>query len=124
MIAALRRLSLLLTGLMVTGCVTRSADVAPQAADPAVFAALSCAALDDEADRIRQRATRLAYAVDERSGNNIIALSLGVTVFWPLHRRSTPPVKTRPREISGNFDAPDLSATNILRGIGGKVERD
>lgn len=69
--------------LVLAGCATRSGDVAPQAADPALFAALSCDAMDDEADRIRQRAAQLAYAVDERSGNNIIALGLGVTVFWP-----------------------------------------
>jgi hypothetical protein len=83
MIAIARRWALALPGLILAGCATRSADVAPQATDPAQFAALSCEAMDDEADRIRQLATRLAYAVDERFGNNIISLSLGVTVFWP-----------------------------------------
>jgi hypothetical protein len=78
-----RPLGLLLPWLLLAGCATRSADVVPLATDPAAYAGLACDAMDDEADRIRQRAARLAYAVDERSGNNIIALSLGVTVFWP-----------------------------------------
>ncbi len=69
--------------LALVACATRSADVLPQAGDPGLYAAWSCDELYDEADRVRQRAAQVAYAVDERSGNNIIALSLGVTVFWP-----------------------------------------
>lgn len=92
---------------MLAGCATRSADVAPQAADPAVFAALSCEAMDDEADRIRQHAARLAYAVDERSGNNIIALGLGVTVFWPalLAMRPQGPDATALAQLKGQDEA-------------------
>ncbi len=75
-------LSLLLPGLLAA-CATRSADVVPLASEPGRYASWSCDALDDEADRVRQRAAQVAYAVDERSGNNIIALSLGLTVFWP-----------------------------------------
>ena len=74
--------SLLLLALL-GACATRSADVMPLASDPGRYAAWSCDALYDEADRVRQRAAQVAYAVDERSGNNIVALSLGVTVFWP-----------------------------------------
>jgi hypothetical protein len=68
---------------MLGACATRSADVAPLPSDPARYAAWTCDAIYDEADRVRQRAARVAYAVDERSGNNIVALSVGVTVFWP-----------------------------------------
>ena len=32
---------------------------------------------------MQQRAADVAYAVDERAGNNILALGVGVTVFWP-----------------------------------------
>jgi hypothetical protein len=68
---------------VMAGCATRSDQVRPQAADAATYAGRSCEQLDDEADRIRLRGARLAYSVDERAGNNIIALGLGVTVFWP-----------------------------------------
>lgn len=65
------------------GCATRSGDVAPQPADPATFAAWSCERIDEESDRVQLRAADVAYAVDARVGNNMIALGLGVTVFWP-----------------------------------------
>ena len=69
--------------LGLAGCATRSGNVAPVAADPAAFAFWSCARIDDELDTVQQRAADVAYAVDERSGNNILALSVGVTLFWP-----------------------------------------
>ena len=78
-----RRLACLLPLALLAACATRSDDVLPQATDPAAFAGWSCDALYDEADRVRQRAAQVAYAVDERSGNNIVMLGLGVTVFWP-----------------------------------------
>jgi hypothetical protein len=65
------------------GCATRADDVKPLATDPAAFASMPCAALYDETDHVRQRAARVAYAVDERAGTNIVALGMGVTVFWP-----------------------------------------
>jgi hypothetical protein len=78
-----RSLAHLLPLALLVGCATRSADVTPSATDPGQYASWSCDALYDEVDRVRQRAAAVAYAVDERSGNNIVALSLGVTVFWP-----------------------------------------
>lgn len=69
--------------LAVSGCATRSGDVKPVPANPADFALWSCSRIDDELDAVRQRATDVAYAVDEHAGNNILALSLGVTLFWP-----------------------------------------
>ena len=68
---------------VLVACATRSGDVEPIATDPSVFAAMDCNALYDEADRVRWRAARVAYSVDERAGTNIVALGMGVTVFWP-----------------------------------------
>ncbi len=73
----------LLTALLLGGCVTRSVDVRPLPANPADFAVWSCARIDEELGTVQQRATDVAYAVDERAGNNILALSIGVTLFWP-----------------------------------------
>lgn len=72
-----------LAASLLVGCATRSADVQPQPASPADFAGWSCTRIDDELDRVQQRAADVAYSVDERAGNNIMALGLGVTVFWP-----------------------------------------
>jgi len=74
---------LLLAALLLPGCATRSRDVQPAAADPAEFAAWSCVRIQDEIDSVQQRAADVAYAVDERAGNNIVALGVGVAIFWP-----------------------------------------
>ena len=66
-----------------TGCATRSSEVVPQRTDPAEFVSWSCERIDEECDRVQLRAADVAYAVDARSGNNMIALGFGVTVFWP-----------------------------------------
>lgn len=73
----------LLAALALAGCATRAVDVAPLPTDRAQFASWSCDALVDELDRVRERATRVAYAVDARAGTNLVALGMGATVFWP-----------------------------------------
>jgi len=78
------RIPLLLAALLaVAGCATRAVDVLPAPANPADFAAWDCDRIHDEQDAVQQRATDVAYAVDERAGNNILALGVGLTVFWP-----------------------------------------
>lgn len=68
---------------LVAGCAPLSRDVAPAASDRSEFDRWDCGRIQDEIDRVQQRAADVAWAVDERAGNNIVALSLGVTVFWP-----------------------------------------
>lgn len=77
-------LSLLLAALLnLSGCATRAVDVQPAAANPADFATWDCDRIQSEQDTVQQRAADVAYAVDERAGNNILALGVGVAVFWP-----------------------------------------
>ncbi len=68
---------------LLAGCASRSQHVPAEPADPADFAAWGCERIDEESDRVQQRAADVAYAVDERVGNNILALGMGLTVFWP-----------------------------------------
>ena len=67
----------------LAGCATRAVDVLPAPANPADFLAWDCNRIDDEQDRVQQRAADVAYAVDELAGNNILALGVGIAVFWP-----------------------------------------
>ncbi|MDP3084287.1 MAG: hypothetical protein Q8N44_11450 [Rubrivivax sp.] len=69
--------------VLVAGCATPSAEVKPLAANPAEFATWDCSRIDDELDRVQQRAADVAYTVDERAGNNIVALGVGLAIFWP-----------------------------------------
>jgi hypothetical protein len=68
---------------LLSGCATRAADVKPALADPAEFLPWDCGRIADELDDVQQRAADVAYSVDERVGNNILALGVGVAVFWP-----------------------------------------
>jgi hypothetical protein len=69
--------------LGAVGCATRADAVRAAVADPGPYRNLGCVALYDESERVRMRAARVAYSVDERFGTNIVALGMGVTVFWP-----------------------------------------
>lgn len=77
--------------LALTGCAWRSGDIVPEHAHPSSFAGWSCNRLHDESDRVQKRAAEVAYDVDERAGNNIIALGIGLAVFWPALVAMRPP---------------------------------
>lgn len=76
-------LKTVLLAAALAGCATRSADVAPRPADPEAYAGWGCERLRGEIDQVQARAADVAYAVDARVGNNMIALGVGVIVFWP-----------------------------------------
>jgi hypothetical protein len=99
--------AVLAVALVTAGCASRSVNVQPLRADPAVFAAWTCAALHDEIDSVQQRAADVAYAVDERAGNNVIMLSLGVAVFWPalIAMRPDGPDAAELARLKGRHDA-------------------
>ncbi len=97
---------------LLAGCATRAVDVAPAPADPAEFVAWDCARIDDELDAVQQRAADTAYAVDERVGNNIVALGMGVMVFWPalLAMRADGPEAADLARLKGRFEALQAAA--------------
>lgn len=109
-----RLLALMLAGglALVAGCATRSSEVRPKPGDPAAYAGWDCERLFDETDLVQQRAADVAYAVDARVGNNMIALGLGVTVFWPalLAMRPDGPEAVELAELKGRYEALRLAA--------------
>ena len=102
-----RLAALALAAMIAAGCATRSADVKPEPVSPQDFAGWRCDALADEIDRVQNRAADVAYAVDANVGNNVIALSLGVTVFWPalLAMRPDGPDAVELAQLKGRFEA-------------------
>ena len=65
---------------LLAGCASRPG---PKPDEPAAYAAWTCDQLADGIDAVQERAADVAYAVDARVGNNMIALGQGVAVFWP-----------------------------------------
>ncbi len=92
---------------LVSACASRSGEIAAKPADPAHYAAWPCERLVDETDAVQQQAADVAYAVDSRAGNNIIALGLGITVFWPalLAMRPDGPEAAELAALKGRFEA-------------------
>ncbi|MBL8348299.1 MAG: hypothetical protein JNN03_22920 [Rubrivivax sp.] len=99
--------------LVVVGCASRSGEVAPLPVSAAQFRGWSCERLDDEAERVQRRAAELAWSVDERSGNNIVALGVGVMVFWPalLALRPQGPEADDLAQLKGRFEALSEAST-------------
>lgn len=93
-------------GLAGSGCSTSSGDVRPIQPNPRDFSGWDCERLDAEALRVQRRAAEVAYAVDERAGTNIIALGVGLTVFWPaLLTMRQPGVEAEElARLKGRFD--------------------
>ena len=98
---------LLAASVALASCALRSDDVRPVAADATAFDGWSCEQLFAETDRVQRQATRMAYAFDERSGDNIIAMGLGLTVFWPalLTMRSPGPEAQALGALKGRHEA-------------------
>lgn len=96
-----------LSVVLLASCATRSTDVQPRPSDPAPYVAWDCERLFDEIDTVQQRAADVAYAVDARVGNNLIALGVGVTVFWPalLAMRPDGPEAAQLAGLKGRFEA-------------------
>ncbi|HLL09668.1 MAG TPA: hypothetical protein VK570_01315, partial [Rubrivivax sp.] len=98
----------------LAGCASRAASVAPLPTNPAEFITWDCARIDDERDAVQQRAADVAYAVDERVGNNILALGVGVTVFWPALFAMRPDGLEAAdlARLKGRFEALTVASTN------------
>lgn len=113
-VATLMPLSCALSlALALSGCATRSADVKAELADAASYASWNCERLAVEADTVQQRAADVAYAVDARVGNNMIALGVGVMVFWPalLAMRPDGMEAQELAQLKGRYEAMRVAST-------------
>lgn len=97
---------------LLAGCATRAVDVRPLAADPADFQAWSCTRLHDEMDRVQQRAVELSWIVDERAGQHVVALGIGLMVFWPalLAMRPDGDESAELARLKGRYEAVQTAA--------------
>lgn len=101
---------------LAAGCSTRAVNVQPVPANPSDFATWDCARIEDEQDAVQQRAAELAYAVDERVGNNVVALGVGLTVFWPaiLAMRPDGSEATELAALKGRYEALAVASRHKL----------
>ena len=102
----------LLAASLMAGCATRSADVRAVPADPADFVGWPCARIHDEMDAVQQRAIDLSWTVDERAGQHVVALGIGLVVFWPalLAMRPDGAESEALARLKGRFEALQAAA--------------
>jgi hypothetical protein len=96
----------------LAGCASRSEDVKPLPANPDDFLPWTCARIHDEMDIVQQRAIEVAWTVDERLGQHVVALGVGLTVFWPA-LLAMQPDGADARELAqlkGRFEALQVAA--------------
>ncbi|MFM7506368.1 MAG: hypothetical protein ACKO3M_07360 [Rubrivivax sp.] len=111
----------LAAALLLAGCASRSVDIAPAPSNPAEFIAWSCERIVDEQDRVQLRAADVAYTVDERAGTNILALGLGISVFWPalLAARPVGAEGAELARLKGRYEALAVAARGKLCPVAG-----
>ena len=68
---------------LVSGCASRSDQVASAYVSPYTFEGLNCAQLADAAQSISYRAAAAAGAQDQKATRDAIATTAAVVVFWP-----------------------------------------
>jgi hypothetical protein len=109
---AARALASVAVAALAGGCASRAVEVHPLPTDPATFTDWSCVRIQDEIDVVQRRAVDVAWDVDERAGTNVMALGLGLTVFWPalLAMRPDGPEATELARLKGRFEALNIAS--------------
>ena len=79
----MRTIYILAAALALTGCASRSGDIAEAYVSPLQYQGLSCAQIKEEAARVSARAAVASGAQDQKATNDTIATTAAVILFWP-----------------------------------------
>ncbi len=77
------QLSAALAALMLAGCASKAADVAPAYVSPLQYQSFTCPQLAAEAQRVSQAAAIASGTQDSQATKDAVATTVGVIVFWP-----------------------------------------
>jgi hypothetical protein len=75
---------LLVCGVVVSGCASKSADIAPAYISPVGYQNYSCQQLQQEAQGVSQRAAVASGQQDKARKNDQVKTTIGVVLFWPV----------------------------------------
>jgi hypothetical protein len=74
---------LLVAGLALAGCASKSNEIAPSYVSPVMYQNYSCQQIAMEAQNVSAHAAEVAGAQDQKRTNDQIATGVAVVVFWP-----------------------------------------
>jgi hypothetical protein len=69
--------------LALSGCASRSSDIAAAYVSPLQYQSFSCAQLTEEAARVSARAAVASGVQDQNATNDTVATTAAVILFWP-----------------------------------------
>jgi hypothetical protein len=78
-----RYLAALIVPLVLAGCASKSADIAPAYVSPVLYQGYTCQQLAQEAQGVSTRAAQVSGAQDKKRTDDQIATGVAVVVFWP-----------------------------------------
>jgi hypothetical protein len=80
----MRSNSVVVLAVLLAGCASRSADVAPSYVSPPQYQGYDCYQLVAEAQRLSARAAMLAGVQDQKRTSDMVVTTVGVIIFWPV----------------------------------------
>jgi hypothetical protein len=97
----MRAISIIAVASVLTGCASRSGDIAEAYVSPLQYQGLSCAQIKEEAAQVSARAAVASGAQDQKATNDTIATTAAVILFWPaaFRLRATARMLRRSRSL-------------------------
>jgi hypothetical protein len=79
----MRFVLLIVAGLAVAGCASKSNEIAPSYVSPMIYQSYTCQQIAMEAQNVSAHAAEVAGAQDDKRTKDQIATGVAVVVFWP-----------------------------------------
>src|SRR5580704_4013791 len=79
----MRRVMIPGIALLLAGCASKSADVAPTYVSPIQYQSFTCPQLAAEAQRVSAAAAAASGAQDSQATKDAVATTAAVIIFWP-----------------------------------------
>ncbi|MGY6569476.1 MAG: hypothetical protein ACXIVE_10835 [Salinarimonas sp.] len=70
-------------GLALAGCASSAANIEAAYVSPMNYESYTCAQLEQEAERVSQRAVEVTGRQNERATRDAVATGVGLVLFWP-----------------------------------------
>ncbi len=69
--------------LLLAGCASKAADVAPTYVSPLTYQSYTCSQIAEEAQRVSAQAAQVAGVQDSNHTKDVVATTVGVLIVWP-----------------------------------------
>jgi len=79
----MRRVMIVGIALLLVGCASKAADVAPTYVSPIQYQSFTCPQLAAEAQRVSAAAAAASGAQDSQATKDAVATTAAVIIFWP-----------------------------------------